>query len=93
MHLLVKEDCRSPTGSNLRHLMKLARKARVDNVEQRDFDDLVYKEIPEEDVWRISCAASIIQVKNGVLNVDILTKEEIDQILEEVVAQDPERLE
>ena len=85
MLLTVKEDCRSTTGTNLRNIMKIVGKSRVRDLEPSDLDNLTYKTIPEGQEWKIACAKEIIEVKNGILSVDILTKDEVNQILEDVV--------
>ena len=79
------DDCRSNTGANLRHMMKLTRKSRIVEMKQSDFDKLTYNKIPEGEDWRIASAAELIQLKNNVLDVDFMTIQEIDAILEEVV--------
>ena len=81
----IKKDCRSTTGANIRNMMKITKKSDVDDVVQSDFNDLVYNEIPEGDEWRVACAAEIIQLKNNDLSMDLLTRKEIDEILEAVV--------
>ena len=79
------DDCRSNTGANLRHMMKLTKKSKIVDMKQSDFDKLTYNKIPEGEDWRIASAAELIQLKNNVLDVDFMTRQEIDAILEEVV--------
>ena len=79
------DDCRSNTGANLRHMMKLTKKSKIVDMKQSDFDKLTYNKIPEGENWKIASAAELIQLKNNVLNVDFMTRQEIDTILEEVV--------
>ena len=52
---------------------------------QSDFDELTYNKIPEGDEWKIAAAAELIQLKKNVLDVDMLSRKEIDEILEEIV--------
>ena len=85
MLLTVKEDCRSTTGMNLRWLMKTMRRSTVDELQPNDVDQLTYKAIPEEDEWKVACAKELIEVKNSIMSVDMLTSKELDEILEEVV--------
>ena len=66
-------------------MMKLTRKYRNEEMKQSDFDELTYNKIPEGEDWRIASAAELIQLKNNVLDVDLMTIKEIDEILEEVV--------
>ena len=81
----INDDCRSTTGANLCHMMKLTRKSRIEDMMQADFDELTYNKIPEGDEWKIAAAAELIQLKNNVLDVDMLSRKEIDEILEEIV--------
>ena len=81
----INDDCRSTTGANLRHMMKLTRKSRIDDMMQSDFDELTYNKIPEGEEWKIAAAAELIQLKNNVLDVDMLSRKEINEILEEIV--------
>ena len=85
MYRTIKEDCRSTTGMNLRHMMKLTKNSHVEDVKQSDFDKLTYNKVPEGEEWRVACAAEILQLKNNDLGVDMLTRKEIDEILEAVV--------
>ena len=85
MLLTVKQDCRSTTGMNLRNLMKTMGRSTVDELQPNDAEKLTYKAIPEEDEWKVACAKELIEVKNGIMGVDMLTTKELDQILEEVV--------
>ena len=85
MLLTVKQDCRSTTGMNLRWLMKTMGRSTVDELQPNDVDQLTYKAIPEGDEWKVACAKELIEVKNGIMSVDMLTTKELDQILEEVV--------
>ena len=41
--------------------------------------------IPEGDEWKVACAKELVEVKNGILSVDLLMTKEMDQILEVVV--------
>ena len=66
-------------------MMKLTKKSKIVDMKQSDFDKLTYNKIPEGEDWRIASAAELIQLKNNVLNVDFMTRQEIDAILEEVV--------
>ena len=70
----INDDCRSTTGANLRHMMKLTRKSRIEDMMQSDFDELTYNKIPEGDEWKIAAAAELIQLKNNVLDVDMLLR-------------------
>ena len=85
MYQSIRRDCRSTTGVNLRNMMKLTKKSDIEDVKQSDFDSLVYNEIPDGEEWRVPCAAEIIQLKCNDLSMELLTRKQIDEILEAVV--------
>ena len=70
---IVRCDCRSNTGRNLRKLMQIAEKTSIDDLKKDDFDKLIYKKIPVGENWKIKLAEEIIEVKNGNVHVDNLT--------------------
>ena len=85
MLAVVKNECRSNTGRNLRKLMKAVGKTCIDDLDAKDINKLTYNEIPTGDEWKIDMAREIIEVKNGGLIVDIMSPNEIDEILVHVV--------
>ena len=85
MLFIVRRDCRSNTGQNLRKLMKIAGKTRIDDLKKGDFDDLVYNEIPIGQEWKIRLAEVLIDLKNGIMDIKILTSDEINEILTYIV--------
>ena len=72
----IRYDCRSNTGQNLRKLMLIAGKSSVIDLKKEDFDNLIYNEIPVGDEWKIKISEEIIEEKNGILDIEILTPEE-----------------
>ena len=79
MLFIVRRDCRSNTGQNLRKLMKIAGNTRIDDLKKGDFDDLVYNEIPIGQEWKIRLAEELIDLKNGIMDIKILTSDEINK--------------
>ena len=79
--LVVKRDCRSTTGGNLRNLMKLTGKTSVDDLEIGGTLGLLYNQIPEGDEWKVNFARDLINWKSDDVS---LTKCEAEQILDEV---------
>ena len=78
-HLLeiIKHDVRSTTGSNLRNIMLLLGKDKVEDIEIRDINDVVYATVRPEDLWKVEMLKEIIQVLNDELHLENLDKEEI----------------
>ena len=82
---VVRHDCRSNTGRNLRKLMQIAGKSRIEDLRRNDFDELKYNEIPVGEEWKINIAAELIQVKNRDMDVENFTYDEINDILTHIV--------
>ena len=82
----VKGDCRSNTGQNLRKLMKMAKKFNINDLNPNDFEKLTYNDVPPEEVWKISLAKEIIDVKHGLKDLNILSIGEMEEILLSIVA-------
>ena len=82
---IVRRDYRSNTGKNLRKLMRIAGKTSIDDLKKGDFNDLIYNEIPEGEEWKIRLAEELIEMKNGIMDVKILTSDEINEILTYIV--------
>ena len=82
---VVKSDCRSNTGRNLRKLMKRLGKSTIDDVSREDLRKLTYNEVPTGDTWKINMAQEILELKNGNMMVNNLSSDEIDEILLHIV--------
>ena len=81
----VKRNCLSSTGNNLRHLMRLVGRARIDDMKSNDIDHLTYNTIPVGEEWKIETAADVIELKNGNTTKDIFSRDEINDLLVSVV--------
>ena len=82
--MVVKEDCRSTTGRNLRHIMKLSGKTNVNELELGCTKGLTYNHIPDGEAWKVEFAKELLEMKNGTLDGANLTRKEVDDILIEV---------
>ena len=65
--------------------MQIAGKTSIDDLKKGDFNDLIYNKIPAGEEWKIRLAEELIEMKNGIMNVKILTAEEINEILTYIV--------
>ena len=82
---IVRRDGRSNTGKNLRKLIRIAGKTRIDDLKKGDFNDPIYNETPAGEEWKIRLAEELIEMKNGIMDVKILTSDEINEILTYIV--------
>ena len=79
LHVLLnvaKNDVRSVTGANLRHIMLLCDKNSIDNLTPDDAMHIKYHEPPEEETWRLSVLDELLEVKYGDLTVPGFDAEE-----------------
>ena len=81
---IVKHDCRSTTGSNLRKVMLLLMKCNVDEISKVDLKNQIYNSIPSGHEWKVCLAKEIILIKNNDLEVEYLGAAELDEILNHI---------
>ena len=77
---VVKNDSRTLTGSNLRHIMLLAGKDNIEEV----FDniDVEYYTLPGDLSWKVEMIKELIDVLHGEKEVSEFEKTELEKILE-----------
>ena len=84
LHLLLdicKNDVRSVTGANLRHIMMLCDKNRVDDLSPEDAMSVPYHEPPEEELWRLGVLDELLEVQQGELTVPGFNSGELAMML------------
>ena len=57
-------DTKSITGSNIRNLLRMTQKIRIEDVKKQDIFDLEYFAIPDDEKWRISLINEILEAQN-----------------------------
>ena len=82
-HLLsfIKHDVQSITGSNLRNLLLLTDKHRIEELCKDDIRKLKYHQMEENDKWKVHFIREITDVKFNKLEVPNFSDEELDEIL------------
>ena len=60
---VIKRDCRSTTGRNLRKIMLLQHKACVEDISIEEFKQTTYNVTPLDEEWRINLAREIFDEK------------------------------
>ena len=82
MFTICQNDSRSITGSNFRKMMLLCDKTSIGDTLVSDIDNLSYREIPQEESWRINVIKELIEIKTDPANLlPDFPIEEIDEIL------------
>ena len=56
---------RTVTGSNLRNILLLTNKMRVDDLEPSLVDSISYHKLEENDKWRVRMINGLIDIKHG----------------------------
>ena len=69
MFSIIKNDCRSTTGNNLRQIM-LKTGHDVYIKADRGFDIKVLYETPEAEQWRIPLMIKLLNVKNNIVKIE-----------------------
>ena len=82
---IVKQDCRTKTGRNLRKLMLVLEKRNVDEISKVDLKNQIYDSIPPGHEWKICIAKELPQIKNNELETDYLNSAELDEILHHIL--------
>ena len=81
---IARNDVRSTTGSNLRKIMLLSGRNRIEDLKDVD---IPYHAVPSDEAWRIGFVKEIVDQKHGELEVPGLLKKELDSILEYLCTQ------
>ena len=83
LYNITKNDVRTTTGSNLRNILLLTDLSSVDDLLPNIVDQIGYKEISNNDLWRVSIIKEANDMKHGVLKApDGWTFEKLDEIIE-----------
>ena len=80
LHILLniaKNDVRSVTGANLRHIMLLCDKNSVNDLTPDDALNIKYHEPPKDEIWRLGVLEELLEVQYGDLNVPGFNDEEL----------------
>ena len=85
MLAIVKRDCRSTTGRNLRKIMLLLNKTNIENISKDDLKTLQYHPAPPDDEWKIQLAKELIKVKHNELIIVNLNTAERDEIMDHIL--------
>ena len=79
---VVSHDTRSTTGSNLRNILLLTDKNRIEDITTQDLDNFCYAPTRPEDLWKIEMVKELIDVRAEKYEVSEFAWEELDEILE-----------
>ena len=81
---LVRHNCLSVTGSNLRNIMLLVQKTSILDLVPEDAYKVVYHEMPENEAWRVGFVTEITDVKFGEATIEGFSRKELNVILDSI---------
>ena len=78
---VIKYDTRSITGCNIRKILLLLKRTKIEDIKQEDIENLEYAVLEKKDGWRVDMIKEISDVKCGQLSVDGFSTDECEEIL------------
>ena len=66
----IMNDTRSVTESNVKRILALTKKSKLDDITANDIENIVYEKIPEGNRWRIELIKEITDIKFRQLELD-----------------------
>ena len=78
---MIKRDCRSTTGENLRKIMLILGETNVEKLESVKLLSKTYVDIPTGDEWKINIAKELLDTRN-LLIINGFKRKELDEMLE-----------
>ena len=79
---IIRKDARSTTGQNLRNMMLLFNKNSIDDIKESDISEYIYAPVEKKDEWKIQLLKELIDVKNDKPQLENISKEEADFMIE-----------
>ena len=78
------KDTRSVTGKNMRNILLLTDKVRVNDITPDDITGIKYRDVPEDESWRIGFLKERIEVKHGDFQVNGFSFDAIEFIINDI---------
>ena len=78
----IQFDTRSVTGGNIRRILLLTQKSKVEDVTSVDIENIEYAEISDEKMWRVNLIKEINNKKFNQLEINGFSEEECEEILQ-----------
>ena len=75
LYKTIKNDVKSITGSNRRHIILLLDKNDDSDPTIKDNLDVKYHPVQDDNIWKVNCVKELIEVLHGDLELDYNRKE------------------
>ena len=82
---LIKNDCQSTTGRNLRKLLLLTEKTHIEELRSDDLKNICFYDVPQGEKWKARLAMEILDVRNKTLDIDNWNTASLDDIMGEIL--------
>ena len=82
---LIKYDCQSTTGHNLRKLLLLTEKAHIEELRLDDLKNMCFYDVPQGENCKVRLTKEIMDVRNKTLEIDNWNPESLDGIMGEIL--------
>ena len=79
---IIKHDCRSIPGHNLRKIMQYCGKSRISELTSVEVGKMTYHAIPNNEVWRINLVEELLDIRSNISDIDDWSKDELSDLLE-----------
>ena len=78
------KDVRSVTGSNMRNIMLLLGKSKVEDVQYHDHASLSYFKLKDDENWKVAMIKEIVEIKFGDREVHGFNLDEVTAMLDQL---------
>ena len=78
------KDVRSVTGSNMRNIMLLLGKSKVEDVQYHDYASLSYFKLKDDENWKVAMIKEIVEIKFGDREVHGFNLDEVTAMLDQL---------
>ena len=83
-HILeaIRYDCRSTTGDNLRQIMLITNKTKIEHLCKQDAFSVEYHPVDNENIWKIGVIHELMNTREGNTSIEGFDAKEIGEMLE-----------
>ena len=78
----IQRDTRSTTGLNIRRILLLTKKESIEQITDKDVENIEYAKMPDDDMWRVNMIKEVTDVKFGQLTIEGFSTEECEEMLQ-----------
>ena len=78
------KDVRSTTGANYRGIMLLSGQSSIKKVTRESVKEIQYYEINQNNQWKVNIAADLINLRDGIKEIEGFEKEEMSVLLNNI---------